>query len=141
MAEGPERNTQVVRRVFDAFARRDVEAAVKIMDPEVELFVPVTAELAGEPVPYRGHDGIRMYFGHVKKVWERLEVFLREYHESGDQVLVVGRVRAQRRDGQIVDTPAHWVWQIEDGLITRGAVYTDRDEALAAVGLSSEKAS
>jgi ketosteroid isomerase-like protein len=140
MPEGPERNTQVVRKAFDAFARRDVETAVKIMDPDVELYVPATAELAGEPVPYRGHDGIRKYFDHVKKVWERLEVFLHEYHDADDQVLVVGRVRAQGREGQIADTPAAWVWRIEDGRITEGAVYTDREEARAAAGLSEEKA-
>jgi ketosteroid isomerase-like protein len=139
MPEGPERNTQVVRKAFDAFTRRDVDAAVESMDPEVELHLPETAALAGEPSPYRGHDGVRRYFQHVKKVWERLEVFLHEYHETGDQVLVVGRVRAQGRDGRIGDTPVHWVWQIEDGRITRGSVYTDREEARAAVGLSPEK--
>jgi ketosteroid isomerase-like protein len=141
MPEGLERNTQVVRKAFDAFTRRDVEAFVRIMDPEVELYVPVTAELAGEPVPYRGHDGIRRYFEHVKMVWERLEVFLHEYHDLGDRVMVVGRVRAQGRNGRIEDTPAHWVWQIEDGRITAGHVYTDRKQALEAAGLSAEQSS
>jgi ketosteroid isomerase-like protein len=82
----------------------------------------------------------RRYFDHVTKVWERLEVILHEYHEADDQVLVVGRVRAQGRDGRIGDAPAHWVWQIEEGRITKGSVYTERDGALAAVGLSSQKA-
>lgn len=136
----PDPNTQVVRRAFDAFTRRDVDAFLQIMDAEVELYLPETAALAGEPSPYRGHDGVRRYFEQVEQVWERLEVFLHEYHEADGQVLVVGRVRSQGRDGRIGDTPAHWVWQIENGLITRASVYTDRDEALAAAGLSSEKA-
>jgi ketosteroid isomerase-like protein len=140
MPEDPERNTQVVRKAFDAFTRRDVEAMLRIMDPSVELYLPKTAGLANEPMPYRGHDGVRRYFEHVEKVWERLEVFLHEYHETDDQVLVVGRVRAQGRDGRIEDTPAHWVWEIEDGRIAKGSVYTDREEALTAVGLTSETA-
>jgi ketosteroid isomerase-like protein len=140
MPEVAERNTQVVRKAFDAFTRRDVDAAVEIMDPSVELYLPKTAALAGEPMPYRGHEGVRRYFEHVKVVWERLEVILHEYHDAGDQVLVVGRVRAQGRNGQIGDTPAHWVWQIENGRITKGSVYTEHEEALAAVGLSSEAA-
>jgi ketosteroid isomerase-like protein len=140
MPEETEPNVQVVRKAFDAFTRRNVEAFVGIMDPEVELHVPVTAELAGEPVPYRGHDGTRRYFEHVEMVWERLEVFLHEYHDLGDGVMVVGRVRAQGRNGRIEDTPAHWVWRIEDGLITEAHVYTDRRQALEAAGLSQEKA-
>jgi ketosteroid isomerase-like protein len=55
-------------------------------------------------------------------------------------VLVVGRVRAQGRDGQIGDIPVHWVWEIEDGSIVKGSVFTDREEALAEAGLSANKA-
>lgn len=140
MSEEPERNTQVVRKAFDAFTRRNADAAVEIMDPSIELHLPATAALAGEPSPYRGHDGVRRYFEHVKNVWERLEVFLHEYHEAENRVLVVGRVRSQGRDGQIGDIPVHWVWEIEDGKIVKGSVFTERDEALAAAGVESQEA-
>jgi ketosteroid isomerase-like protein len=131
-----DQNVQIVRKAFDAFTGRDVDAAIEVMDPAVELYTPETAALAGESMPYKGHDGIRRYFEHVNQIWEELEVILREYHDVDDHVLVVGRVRARGRDGRIVDTPAHWAWRIDRGSIVWGCVYTDRAEALAAVGMS-----
>jgi ketosteroid isomerase-like protein len=135
-----EENVQLVRKAFDAFVRRDVDAAVQVTAPDVEFSAPATESLARRARSYRGHDGIRQYFADVASVWEALEVFLHEYHDLGDQVLVVGRARARGRSGFLVDEPAHWAWRIEDGKIVWGRVFTDRSEALAAVGLEAEPA-
>ncbi len=43
----------VVRRLFDAFAARDVEALLEIVDPEIEFFGP-TAMAVNEGRCYRG---------------------------------------------------------------------------------------
>lgn len=129
-------NVQIVRKAFDAFTRRDVGAALEVMNPAVELHTPATAALAQQETPYQGHDGIRRYFEHVEQVWEELEVILLEYHDAGEHVMVAGRVRAKERSGRVVDTPAHWAWRIHGDRITWGCVYTDRKQALEAVGLS-----
>ena len=50
--------------MFAAFAERDVERVLDLIDPEVE-FTAVTADVAGRAEPYRGHEGIREYFGDV----------------------------------------------------------------------------
>ena len=91
-----EENIQIVRRVFDGFVRRDVEAVLEVMAPDVEFSAPATQALAEKHVSYEGHDGIRDYFEDVARVWAELEVFLHEYHEVGDdRILVVGRVRGR----------------------------------------------
>jgi ketosteroid isomerase-like protein len=129
-----EENVQTVRKVFDAFVRRDVQAALDVMDADVDLSAPATQTLVDRDLSYRGHDGIRTYFEDVAEVWEELEVFLHEYHDVGDdRVLVVGHVRARGRDGLLVDQPAQWGWVIRDGKIVWGRVFTNRNEAFQAL--------
>ena len=131
-------NVQTVRKAFDAFVRRDVDALLAIMDPEVEFAAPVTQALVGRPGPYRGHEGVREYFADVAKAWEELEVFLHEYHESDDgRVLVVGRVRTRDRNGEQLEEPVQWAWTISDGRIVAGQVFSDRVAALAATGIAA----
>jgi ketosteroid isomerase-like protein len=131
-----EENVQIVRRVFDAFVRRDVEAALEVMAAEVEFSAPATQALVEKSIAYEGHDGVREYFDDVARVWAELEVFLHEYHEVGDdRILVVGRVRGRGTARHIVDEPAQWAWRIEDEKIVWGHVFTNDEEARRSVGL------
>jgi ketosteroid isomerase-like protein len=132
----PGENVQTVRRLFEAFVNRDVEGAIAVMHPNVELVTPGTQTQVDRNDPYVGHEGVRGYFADVANAWEELEVFLHEYHEIDDRrVLVVGRVRARAKDGLRVDEPAHWAWTIDDEKIVAGRVFDDRHDALRAVGL------
>jgi hypothetical protein len=40
-------------------------------------------------------------------------------------VVVLGRVRAQARDGLEVETPAAWVWEWRNGKLVYGCVHSD----------------
>ena len=115
-----EESIELVQRVFEAFADRDVEAVLEIVDPDVEFFPP-TASLAGQETPYRGHDGLRQYFEDVARIWEELEVIPHEYREVGDQVIALGRVYGRGLDGLLVDSPTGWVWRVERRQDRRGA--------------------
>jgi ketosteroid isomerase-like protein len=116
--------------MFDAFARRDLEAMVETMDPGVE-FLPVTANLTTGGVPYRGHDGIARYLVDAAEVWPELRVFPDDMRETGGAVVALGRVIA-RGGGMILDRPTGWVFTIRDAKITRARVYASHEEALAA---------
>jgi len=126
----PQSNADLVRRMFEAFARRDLDAMVATMDQEIE-FLPVTANITTGGVPYRGHDGIARYLVDVAGVWPELRVFPHDLREQGDAVVALGRVIA-RGGGMILDRPTGWVFTIRDGKIARGRVYASHDEALAA---------
>jgi ketosteroid isomerase-like protein len=131
-------NVQTVRKAFDAFVHRDVERALEIMDSEVVLRAPVTQSIVGRDDAYRGHEGIREYFGDVAEAWEELEVFLHEYHDAGDgRVLVGGRVRARDREGELVEEPVQWAWMIREGKIISCRVFSDRVAALEATGIAA----
>jgi ketosteroid isomerase-like protein len=134
----PTENIQIVRQAFHAFVLRDVKSALRVMDADVDFSAPGTQRLAGREPSYHGHDGVQTYFEDVANVWEELEVFLHEYHEVDDErVLVAGRVRAQAKDGRIVDQPAQWAWAIKDGKIVWGRVFTDRKQALRELELAA----
>jgi len=128
------RNADIVRRVFDAFTRRDVEALLALSDPEI-VFTPPTGRLAGRDEPYRGHEGMRTYLADVARVWHELRSEPDEYIELDDRVLCTGRVYAWGV-GRVIDAPAGWVWRVRGDLVVEGRVYETRRAAYEAVGLA-----
>ncbi len=116
----------LVERMFEAFAARDVDALLDLMDPEIEFFGP-TATVLNEGKCYRGHDGMRRYFQDAEALWSRLELEPAKYREVGNHVVVLGRVKARAHDGLELNTPAAWVWRIEGDRIVWGSAYGDRD--------------
>jgi ketosteroid isomerase-like protein len=78
---------------------------------------------------------MRTYFADAARVWRELEVIAHEFRDLGDRVLVFGRVYARGEGGYISDSPAQWLWRIEDGRIAWGRVFTNRAEAVQAAGV------
>jgi ketosteroid isomerase-like protein len=125
-----EPNLEVVRRMFAAFAERDLAAMLPELAADVE-FLPVTANLTTGGVPYRGHDGMARYLEDVARVWPNLRLFPGEMRDIGDVVVVLGRVVA-RGGGMIIDRPTGWVFTMREGKIARGQVYGSHEEAVEA---------
>jgi ketosteroid isomerase-like protein len=127
----------VVRALFAAFARRDVAAALALVDPAAfELRVP-TAGLARDGEPYRGAEGLRRYLADVERVWDQLDVELDELHRrgpagpGGERVLALGRVRAFGA-GRALDAPAGWVCRVRAGRVVAVEVFETRSAASVA---------
>lgn len=112
----------VVRRMFDAFSERDVDALMTVLHPDVVFISHATAELAGRKGPYRGHEGIRQYFADVELVWDALEVDPVDFRAAAGSVVIFGRVRGRRR-GELLDTAVVWTWRLRDGLVSWGSVF------------------
>jgi ketosteroid isomerase-like protein len=129
-----EKNVELARRLLEAFGTRDLQAVLAIADPRIVFFLP-TAIVAERKSTYRGHDGIRLYFDDVARVWEEVELMPGEYRDGGDFVVAVGSVRARTRTGDKVDTEVAWAWEIRDGRVVWGRVYADPADALADTGL------
>lgn len=106
-----------VRAVYDAFARRDIDAALAHMDPEIALHLRGTGELAGHDGPYRGHDGAREYFADLARVWDELELHADDIRAAAGAVVVFGRVTG-RRGHEDLRRAVMWSWTIRDGLAT-----------------------
>jgi ketosteroid isomerase-like protein len=126
-------NSDIVRKAFDAFSRRDAAALIALSDPDI-VFRPPTGRLAGRDEPYRGHEGLRAYLADVGRVWQELRSEPDEYVELGDRVLCTGRVYAWGV-GRVVDAPAGWVWRLREGRLIEGTVYETRRAAYEAAGV------
>ena len=126
---------EIPRRLIDAFNRRDLDAFVELLDPNVE-WIPIMAALEGRV--YRGHKGVRAWIEALDEDWEHFEPCFEEFHDLGDRILIFGHWRARGRASgvELDNQPATWLYKIKEGKVVRMRTFTDRAEALEAAGLS-----
>jgi ketosteroid isomerase-like protein len=110
-------DVEIVRAVYDAFARRDLEGALAHIAPACELHLEGTARAIGRTEPYVGHDGMREYFADVARVWEELTLHAEDIRVVPGSVVVIGHVSGIR-DGQRMRRAAVWTWRLNDGKAT-----------------------
>jgi ketosteroid isomerase-like protein len=128
------RNVEIVQQVFAAFEGRDVEQLLSICSREV-VFEPQTAQIAAAGEPYRGHAGMRRYLEDVAAIWQELRPTPDAFFEREDGVVVVtGRVYAWGA-GRVIDSPAGWLWRVQDGLLVYGRIFQTAAGALEAAGI------
>ena len=133
-------DVEVVRRVFEATARRDSATVLELYDPEVECDFarsPLT-RLVGADV-YRGHDGVRRWVRDRNEVWEWTEDECTELIDAGEQVVSVVTSRGRGRASGVEVEHADYagVWTIRDGKVVRVIWLPTRGEALEAAGLQA----
>lgn len=131
MSEDP-RDVQIatIRRVMEAFNRRDVETALACATDDVELRLAGTGALTGRDC-YRGHDGIREYFEDVARVWpDGLQVEPVDYRAVAGSVVVFGRVRGVA-GGEPLCYDVIWAWRLRGGLIATGQAFPTDVAALS----------
>jgi ketosteroid isomerase-like protein len=123
----------LVRRAYQAFSERDLDALMKIADPQIEIHT-VTGMIAGRDEPYRGHQGLMEYLRDVAELWDEIELLPGDFHELSDSRLVVfGRVRA-RRELAVIDAPNVWLWEVAEGRIRSARVFGDPQSAREMLG-------
>jgi ketosteroid isomerase-like protein len=123
---------EVVEAAYAAITRRDIDAFLDLVHPDVE-FGSLFSVLEGGT--FRGHDGVREWWraasgalGGIRIEPGRVESF----RDRGiTRVRIVGTA-----DG--VDIPhEHWqAWRIREGKILWWDVFPTENEALEAVGLA-----
>jgi len=134
-------NVEIVRTLYDSFDRGDHEFPFRTYDAEIvwENFAPPPA---GMEATYHGHDGVRRFWRQWFDAWGRVEFAYEQLFDAGDDVVVFLGMRAFGRASGIetaVDEYAQ-VWTLHDGMVVRMRFYADRDEALAAAGITPEGA-
>jgi ketosteroid isomerase-like protein len=127
-------NVEIIRTAYAALAEQGVEAVLVFADPEFEATTP--ASLASEPDTYRGHEGVRRYFGSFGDAMEGVYFEGQEFTSVGDKVLVDTKLHARgRTTGIETEQRAFLVWALRDGLVTGVQTFVERGAALEAVGL------
>jgi ketosteroid isomerase-like protein len=127
---------EIVRRLLEAFNRRDAEAILELVDPEAK-FVSMTGRLVREGEPYVGREGLLDYFGDAEQLWPGLRVEVGQIQAAGDAVVVLGYVSAETPAGPLRQ-PVVWTWRLRDGLVTECVVHTDERAARKALGIDDD---
>jgi ketosteroid isomerase-like protein len=91
-------NVESFKRAVEAYNRRDFEAVLEFLDPEIEWHPAVQAMMGGETAVYRGHAGVRELFRDVTEVFDVFDIELNEIRDLGkDRVVATGRLRTRGR--------------------------------------------
>jgi ketosteroid isomerase-like protein len=128
-------NVEIVRGVYDAFARRDNAAPFAVYAPDIEWDLRESVALDA-PTVYHGHDGVRRAFRNWLAPFHNFKFRTEEMQASGDHVLVtIDEHGVGRASGVVVDRRHYALWTLRGGKVVRLRVYLDRAEALEAAGL------
>ena len=131
-----EENVEIVRRVYEAAARRDPATVLALYDPEVELDPSRLQAVGLFDRVYHGHDGLRSFFREWHEAWEGIEYDYDELIDAGERVIsVVTRHGRGRASGAEVEWPLALVWTIRKGKVIRVVWFPTRADALEAAGL------
>jgi ketosteroid isomerase-like protein len=129
-------NAEVFKRAFDAINRRDAEALLSELDPEIEWHSAILMAMGGNQTVYRGHEGVREW---LRDLYETLSEFHAEYPEIrdlGDQTVALGVVRGRGTASEAeIQSPHGTVAEFKNGKAIRVRTYLDPKEALEAAGL------
>jgi ketosteroid isomerase-like protein len=117
---------ELVRRAFERFEEGDLEGMLELVHPEAE-FHP-----AFYPGSYRGRESIRAAFveGGTRRSWRVVD---RESEQVADRVLVKARLLSRESLGGTMDLPIAWVFDTDQGLITRMEGFVHPQQALSAI--------
>jgi ketosteroid isomerase-like protein len=131
-----QQNVEGFKRAVEANNRRDVEAFLDELDPEVEWHPGLPALLGGEATVGRGHEGARAL---LRDVYDALAAFhfeISEIRDLGDRIVAFGRMHARGREsGAETESPWNYVVDYRNGKATLIRTYLDPQEALDAAGL------
>jgi uncharacterized protein len=127
-------NLEIIRTAYAALAEQGVEAILAFTDPQFEATTPPS--LASEPDTYRGHEGVRRFFGSFGDAMEAVYLEGQEFTSAGDKVLVDTKLHARgRTTGIETEQRAFLVWTLREGLVTGVETFAEQGQALEAAGL------
>jgi ketosteroid isomerase-like protein len=131
-------NVELLRRMFEAINRGDIEGAIALADPPPEFeFVPSGTLIPDLASVQRGAEGFRRTVEVFPREFDDIRVEIHELTDAEDQVFTSFTLRGRGKHSGVETTwDALSVWTVRDGRIVRWLGFTDRDAALEAAGLS-----
>ena len=125
-------NVELVRRMYEAYARGDAEVSLSYLDREIVFSQPEDEPGAGT---YHGHEGVIQAFVKWTGAWDDYRVEVEELRDFGDHVLATTRHHGRGKgSGAVVEHQIFQLWTVRDGKVVRATMYYDETEALEAAG-------
>jgi ketosteroid isomerase-like protein len=130
-------NVEAVRRFIDAFNRLDMDLI--FADAHEDIQLDEWPEGPGAR-SYRGIDGVRQALDTWFETWEWMKVEIEQIVDLDDRVMFTLHQRAKGRVSAIeVEIRSYNVYSFQDGKVIRLQLFTQRESALEAAGLSSDE--
>jgi len=122
----------VVKRLLDAFARRDPDTLAAVVGDDF-VFEPLSTE-AAERDPYLGGEGMRNYLRDLAETWRQFDLSVGTVEEVDGHVVVTGRIYARARASSLVaDDPVAFAWKVVDGRARWGKAFLSEAAARRAI--------
>jgi ketosteroid isomerase-like protein len=135
-------NVELVRRVYEAVARRDSGSVLDLYDPDFVSDISRLPEyaLTGQTT-IRGREELRSSWREWYEVWESFEDDCEELIDAGEHVIsVVTRRGRGRASGAETSKRVAGVWTIRNGRVVRTVWFPSVEEAFEDAGLSEHDA-
>jgi ketosteroid isomerase-like protein len=129
-----EENVEIVRRGYDTWNRRDFDATIALIDPEIEWTMMGTTRFMAEGT-YHGHDGIREFWRLLIEPWAELHIEIEGTRAEGDLVVAFVRFHVKAREGLELEAPFVHLLDLRHCKIIRFRSFDNRAEALETAGL------
>ena len=131
-----EENVEAFRPGVEAYNRRDVEAVLEVLDPDVEWHDVFQVVLGGQATVVRGHEGARALMRDHQEAFDELETEYSDMRDLGDQLVAIGVARVRGRESGVeIKSPLGAVVDFRNGKVIRIRTFLDPSEALEAAGL------
>lgn len=117
-------NLEIVKGLYDAFARRDTEAIRKLFHPDIEW-------IQNDGFPNGGrHVGaetvLNEIFPRFRTEWSAWRVSITEYLDAGATIVAIGEYHGTHKaTGKSMTAAFAHLYDVRDGRITRFRQYTD----------------
>ena len=122
---------EVVLAAYEAFARGDIAAAVRDLDPEVEWIPPVSSADGARRV---GREAVAEYLEDCRAGWKHLTSDP-VAERVGPEIVVVHRLHGNLLDGTPREVETADAFRFREGRIARMRSYAAPEEAFAAAPL------
>jgi hypothetical protein len=126
--------------MWDAFNRRDFDAILEYMHPDLE-WRPALGPGGAEGRVYRGRDAYEHWLRtELLEVWEEFRGENLAFRElPGNRVLLLGELVVRGKASQVeLRTPFGQVAYLEGDLVVRLDAFADHESALAAAGVQGD---
>ena len=123
-------NVELVRRLWTAFEKGGIEAALEIADPDVRW-----EPYGGGGEVFHGHQGLRDYMQLRQDRNETTDGRLYSAFAKGDCVVARGEIRISGEHGVITMQPG-WLYEFRDGKLISFRGFPSQEAALRAAGFA-----
>jgi ketosteroid isomerase-like protein len=125
-----QQNLETVKRVYDAYATRDVDGLLAPLHDDFEISQTDELPWGGR---YKGRDGMMEYVKNITTIVESTLV-VEEMFEAGDHVIVIGRATGTvKSSGKQYDVRLVDVCQVREGKVLSINIYIDTPATLEAL--------